>query len=184
MATRLYIKQHSITGLKYFGKTTQDPYEYLGSGLVWTRHIKKHGVDHVKTIWVSDPFNDNETLKEFAEFLSEELDVVNSKDWANLVPENGISGGAIRTGAILSEETKNKLRQKATGRKQTEETKYKMSIAHTGKVQTDKQKQAMREYNLSRTLPSLECPHCNKVGSYVAMHRWHFDKCKLRAKEN
>lgn len=23
------------------------------------------------------------------------------------------------------------------------------------------------------------CPHCNKEGNYVAMRRWHFDKCKL-----
>lgn len=184
MATYLYIKQHSITGLKYFGKTVKDPYKYFGSGLVWTRHIKKHGKKYVKTLWVSDPFDDMEDLQEFAEFMSKELNIVDSEEWANLVAENGIQGGAIRNGAILSEETKQKQRIKALGRKASDETKAKMSLAHTGKSQTQKQKQAMRDYNLSRNLPNLECPHCNKNGSYVAMHRWHFDRCKLKAREN
>lgn len=50
--TYLYIKRHSITGLMYFGKTTKsDPVEYKGSGLVWTRHIRKHGKKHVETVW-------------------------------------------------------------------------------------------------------------------------------------
>ena len=32
--TYLYIKQHSVTKLKYFGKTTKkDPVKYLGSGI-------------------------------------------------------------------------------------------------------------------------------------------------------
>jgi hypothetical protein len=22
-----------------------------------------------------------------------------------------------------------------------------------------------------------ECPHCNKIGNYIAMRRWHFDNC-------
>lgn len=38
--TYLYVKHHSITGLKYFGKTTKlDPVTYKGSGLVWRRRI-------------------------------------------------------------------------------------------------------------------------------------------------
>ena len=39
----LYVKTHRITGLKYLGKTKQDPYKYRGSGVYWTSHIKKHG---------------------------------------------------------------------------------------------------------------------------------------------
>lgn len=182
MSTRLYIKQHEITGLKYFGKTTRDPYEYLGSGTIWTKHIKKHGKQYVKTLWVSEPFDDDVLLEEFATFMSEELDIVNSKQWANLVPENGISGGNLRSGAVLTEESKDKIRQKAIGRVQSQETKDKRALKLKGHKQTDKQKEAMRNYNLNRNLPKLECPHCNKIGSYVAMHRWHFNNCK--AKEN
>jgi len=63
--TYLYIKKHSITGLKYFGKTTEsDPYKYLGSGTYWKKHYKKHGKEFIETIWVSDPFTDKELLIE------------------------------------------------------------------------------------------------------------------------
>lgn len=41
----LYEKIHNKTGLKYFGKTTQNPYTYQGSGKRWKNHIKKHGYD-------------------------------------------------------------------------------------------------------------------------------------------
>ena len=177
----LYVKQHSKTGLMYFGKTIRSDVEtYLGSGIYWTNHIKKHGSGDVKTVWVSEAFTDVSELTDFAQLFSEHFDIVNSSLWGNLVIENGITGGAIRTGAVLSEETREKLRIKATGRKASSQTKQKMSEAHKGHIQTDKQKHAMRDYNLSRNLPKLVCPHCAKIGSYVAMHRWHFDKCKIK----
>ena len=37
----LYLKE-SPKGLKYIGKTIHNPYEYMGSGIVWKNHIKKH----------------------------------------------------------------------------------------------------------------------------------------------
>ena len=39
----LYVKTHNKTGLKYLGRTTQDPYKYKGSGTYWRSHLKKHG---------------------------------------------------------------------------------------------------------------------------------------------
>ena len=73
--TYLYIKQHSITGLKYFGKTTVDPYKYKGSGMHWLRHINKHGREHVETLWVSELFTDKDKLHTYSEFISEELNI-------------------------------------------------------------------------------------------------------------
>lgn len=90
--TWLYIKQHNQTGLKYFGKTIQDPYKYPGSGLRWTRHIRKHG-DDVSTIWCK-LFSDKDELIKFAIKFSEENNIVESKEWANLKIENGTTGGA------------------------------------------------------------------------------------------
>lgn len=50
--TCLYIKQHKITGLLYFGKTVKtDIHSYYGSGKRWNSHLKRHGYDHVETIW-------------------------------------------------------------------------------------------------------------------------------------
>ena len=86
----LYIKTHNVTGLKYLGKTTQDPYKYKGSGKRWTNHINKHGNNVITEI--VGKFNTNEELKNFSEKLSEQLDIVNSANWANLMPENGTGG--------------------------------------------------------------------------------------------
>ena len=90
--TYLYIKQHSITGLKYFGKTTKDPYTYKGSGVYWNDHIKKNGKEHIVTLWVSELFHDT-SIVDYALQLSEENNIVKSKGWANQKPENGLDGG-------------------------------------------------------------------------------------------
>ena len=97
--TYLYIKQHSITGLKYFGKTTDDPYTYNGSGKYWNNHIKKHGKEHIVTLWVSNLFYDKSVV-DYALHFSEENNIVESKEWANQKPENGLDGGATTNGKM------------------------------------------------------------------------------------
>lgn len=93
--TYLYIKQHAITGLKYFGKTINDPLKYKGSGLYWKQHIKKHGKEHVITIWFK-LFKTQAELIEYAKNFSTQHNIVESNDWANLIPENGINGGHVK----------------------------------------------------------------------------------------
>ena len=90
--TYLYIKQHSITGKLYFGKTIKDPEKYLGSGKHWLRHIKKHGKEHVVNLWYC-LFLDGESIKEFALNFSIQENIVDSEQWLNLVNENGLDGG-------------------------------------------------------------------------------------------
>lgn len=91
--TWLYVKQHSITGLKYFGKTTcSNPIKYLGSGKYWTNHLNKHDKRYVVTLW-SYQFVDKTELFNFAIAFSELYDIVNSTEWANLVIEDGLMGG-------------------------------------------------------------------------------------------
>lgn len=92
--TCLYIKRHDKTGMMYLGKTNKpDPYKYAGSGKRWQNHYKKHGKEYIKTVWVSERFTDIEALIEFSLFISEELDIVKSENFANIIPENGINGG-------------------------------------------------------------------------------------------
>src|ERR1035437_8986354 len=88
--TFLYIKQHKITGLKYFGKTVKFPPVYKGSGEHWLPHLKKHG-NLVETIWF-ELFMDAKMLMETAIKFSIENDIVNSLEWANEKPENGLDG--------------------------------------------------------------------------------------------
>jgi len=90
--TVLYIKQHSVTGMKYFGKTTKDPYKYNGSGKHWRRHIKKHGKEYIITTRLFGPFTDKDALIEFALAFSRDNNIVESELWANQKPENGLDG--------------------------------------------------------------------------------------------
>jgi hypothetical protein len=122
----LYVKQHQSTGLLYFGKTIcRDPFAYQGSGTYWKRHLKKHGPD-ISTIELWG-FDNQDDCTRFALEFSEKHCIVESKEWANLRPENGLDGGAV--GTKSSEETKAKLR----ARTHSEETKAKMRAAKLGR---------------------------------------------------
>lgn len=135
MIIYLYVKQHAITGLKYFGKTSRaNPYKYKGSGTYWKRHIKKYGIEHVITINVWQ-FDSIEQCSNFAINFSKQNNIVRSTEWANLCEENGHSGGdtgnkkaSSRGGRyIRSEETKIKNSKSMLGRRFTDEHRLKLS---------------------------------------------------------
>jgi hypothetical protein len=134
-ATRLYIKRHKVTGLKYFGKSTSNLIEsYNGSGKYWKTHIAKHGKQRIEHVWNSQWFYNKKELEEFALAFSELFDIVKSNEWANLIVENGLDGGDIsnyRKYVPLTEEHKNKLRKPrlAARKPKSEQTKAKMKIA-------------------------------------------------------
>lgn len=92
--TRLIIKRHSVTRLLYFCKSVREDIErYKGSGSYWRNHIKVHGRQFVENVWVSDWFYDATEIKDFALSFSELFNIVESDEWANLRPEDGLSGG-------------------------------------------------------------------------------------------
>lgn len=103
MPTRLYIKR--CHGVLYFGKTTQDPYDYTGSGVHWSAIVAKYGKASVETLWVSDAYSDPDTLQDIALGFSRENLIVESAQWANLIPENGLNGG-YNTDALMTDEAK------------------------------------------------------------------------------
>ena len=178
--TFLYIKKHNITGLKYFGRTTSDdPISYQGSGNYWRRHLKKHG-DDVSTLWYY-LYTDKETIQEEALAFSQSHDIVNSVEWANLMPEDGINGSV--SGRIMgppsqetrkkisdalklrnknippirkphSDQTKEKIRAaiKSKGPR-SEELKLKLSKANKGKKLSTEIKQ-----KISQSLKGRKCP--------------------------
>lgn len=158
--TYLYVKQHSVTGKCYFGKTVRkDPIKYNGSGVHWKSHFKFHGKEHVVTLW-HELFDNQEDCTEFALFFSEEMDIVKSKDWLNFKPENGLDGGTskghnkgrvasnetrlkmsiARKGLITSEETKAKISAKGKLRITLEETKAKISVSSKNKILSEETK--------------------------------------------
>ena len=185
--TYLYIKQHSVTKKKYYGKTTQDPYKYNGSGTYWLKHIKKHGKEHIVTLWVSEPYTDTSIIDVALKFSSDN-DIVNSKEWANQKPENGLDGGSEKGRKHKphkprkphSEETKAKQSAAMTGKKRkphSEETKAKM---RKPKSEEHKAKQSANQKGIPKPQKQITCPHCCKTGGQNAIKRYHFENCKKK----
>ena len=110
--TYLYIKKHNKTGLKYFGKTSSaDPFSYPGSGVHWTRHIDKHTNDVTTEIY--GYYLDIDTLQRDAIEFSIKNNIVESKEWANHVVENGVTGGD--TSSCFTAESRKKISNSSKG---------------------------------------------------------------------
>ena len=141
MITYLYHKRHVNTGLNYFGKTTRDPYKYVGSGVYWKRHLEKHGKE-IETVQVW-AFENLEECKNFAIDFSIKNNIVESNDWANFVIENGIDGqspGFKNTKLSEYNKAHNKDRKNQLGyipnrlgKKDSAETLEKKRQSHLGK---------------------------------------------------
>ena len=149
--TYLCIKQHSITKKKYFCKTTKpDPLKYLGSGHYWKNHINKHGKQFVETLWLSDLYYDT-SIVEHALHFSSENNIVESVEWANQKPENGLDGGRI---GPHSAESKQKMVEasKKRGRHNpcSQKTKDTLSVINKGRKHSEESKQKMVEASKKR----------------------------------
>lgn len=128
MTIYLYVKTHNETGLKYLGKTSNNPFSYNGSGVDWKLHLKEYGNDH--TTVVIKECQSNSELSEWGRYYSELWDVANSSEWANRIPETG-------GGSTPSDQTREKLRQSQLGKKKPPRTKEhieKLSAATKGIV--------------------------------------------------
>lgn len=128
----LYVKTHNKTGLKYLGKTKKNPYDYKGSGKYWLRHIKKHGYDVTTEILLMT--DSKEEIKETGMFFSNLWNIVENKEWANLMVESGTGGDNshnINYAKLI--ETKRKNAKTWT---QSKESNIKRSISNTGKKKT------------------------------------------------
>lgn len=163
--TYLYIKQHSITGKLYFGKTVRkDPVKYEGSGTHWKSHFKFHGKEHVETIWHC-LFHDKESIKEFAIMCSAQWDIVKSDNWLNLIPEDGIGNGVKDMKHSIEAKLKIGLGHK--DKPKSIEQRTKMSISSKGKSKSDehcahiKEKRALQVMKLKTW--TLQDPHCNLI---------------------
>lgn len=194
--TYLYIKQHSITGKLYFGKTIKDdPIKYMGSGKHWKSHINKHGKEFVETLWYC-LFHDKESIIKFAETFSEQQDIVKSNIWLNLVKENGIDGTTIgikwyNNGNISYRfEDDNVPSGWKLGRVYDWDTK----ISSKDKIWINDDKVEMyihkdigipETFSVGRLYHKREntimiCPHCNMHNTPGNHKRYHGDICKSK----
>lgn len=167
MPIYLYLKTHNTTGFKYLGKTiSNDPYLYQGSGKVWKRHIKKHGYDVTTEILLET--TDPKELKEVGIHYSTLWNIVESKDFANIVPETG-NGGA----QLWTVESRQKLSNSNKGKKHTEESKKKYSQAQQKQAQHLSKK--LKEY---LSIPENYEKRCKQLSSIWdnPMHRENMSK--------
>jgi hypothetical protein len=141
----LMLKIHNITGLKYLCKcsTTDESYcyKYNGSGKYWKRHLKRHGIDI--TTHILGVYDTNEALAEMGEHYSKILDVVESKEYANLIPETGQGGFSKEAHkAAQSEKVKSgralKFKQLYTGVTKSDSSRvFKMAQTKAGRKKED-----------------------------------------------
>lgn len=188
--TYLYVKRHALTGKLYFGKTTRDPEKYTGSGHRWVRHIKAHGKSHVETLWYC-LFYDEDSIKEFGLTCSNQWNIVDSEDWLNFKPENGIDGQvvgfkhSIEARAKISEAGRNKTpeQREAQSKRQTgmkHKTHSNLGKEHK-KFSAESKARISKAVTLSKTGKTqriVTCPHCFKEGGINTMKQWHFDRCQ------
>lgn len=109
----LYIKTHSVTGLKYLGYTSsKNPHKYPGSGIYWNLHLKKHG--YTWTTEIVKECSSKEEIKNWGQHYSNLWDVVNSNEWANLVEEKASGGNLVSCWTNQSKQNNKKARDQWT----------------------------------------------------------------------
>ena len=163
----IYIKKCNHCNLKYLGITKQDINIYIGSGDYWKTHLDKHNATQ-KNLFIKH-FNDENYFYRCCNQLSDFFNVVCNNEFANLTRETGTGGdtfnckteeekneirkriseglkNAYKNGLkkIVSEKTRNKLREKSKGNKSSlgrivsQETKDKIGKANKGKKSWNK----------------------------------------------
>ena len=93
---KLMIKTHNVTGLKYLCITKNEDHDkYTGSGRLWKEHLNQYGKDVTTEVIMET--NDIEELHTNGLKYSAEYDVVESDEWANLIPESGYTTNFEKT---------------------------------------------------------------------------------------
>ena len=169
-SNEVYKITNKVTGKIYIGITNQ------GSGARYRHHwyearigesapihksMAKYGEENF-TLEIIDFADTYEELKEKEKFWIKELNSMDRKIGYNLT-----EGGDGTFGKTHSEETKEKIRQKAIGRKVSDETKKKMSEARKGKC-SDIQREHLKNVALqTKAIPVLQF---SKTGEFIAKY--------------
>lgn len=149
----VYVHINKVNGKKYVGITSRKINYRWNSGKGYKSQPKfynaicKYGWDNFDHEIISSNLTENEA-KNFEILLIDKLDSVKNG-------YNQTYGGEGLNGYKFSEETKNKIREKAIGRKLSEETKDKIRKAHLGIPPSEKALNRAKEVNTGRH-PSLE----------------------------
>lgn len=197
----LYIKKCPHCQLQYYGRTTQDPYKYKGSGKYWRRHLKAHDIDYPETISITECQTVEEAM-DIALKFSEDNDIVKSSEWANQIPENGQHNntyginlpqnvkdkiGLGNRGKIHTEEHRRKNSEANKGKlnhfygkHHTEESKKKISLAGKGRIESEEKKRKHSEFLKGKTY--IEIMGEEKAKEYIEKKKIYNKKRSLEMK--
>lgn len=184
----IYKTTNQIDGKYYIGahQTFDIDDGYMGSGKYLKRAINKYGIENFTKEILHFCNNADEMYEKEKQIVNE--DIVKNSNTYNI--KMGGSGGWDHIdfkGKPRSESFKRKLRGPRPqitgannhfyGKKHSKET-LDIITANSRKNSKRVYEQRMKVGNHPNN--SVECPHCNKVGQYRAMKRWHFDNCNER----
>jgi len=182
----LYLKTHNKTGLKYLGKTVQDPTKYKGSGKRWNNHIKKHGYDVTTEILFESV--DASEIKDKGVYYSNLWNIVESNEFANLKIEEGDGGWLSWNTSSEAQVARSKGGNKAGGTHNwTEESYRKVRDAgrksFLGKHHTEETIKRISEANKINQLGKNNSIYgkvwCVKINSKDCSERKPFDPDKI-----
>lgn len=186
MNIKLYLKESPL-GLKYLGKCESvDPFKYKGSGVIWKRHLKAHNFTEtdIKTTILFETDN-KEEFKKVALYYSKLWDIVNNKEFANLIPEQGdggVTSGCFKKGVVFTDEHKAKLSRSRRSYTHSDATNKKRgrSISKTkkGKPLTDEHKEALKKPK-NKIKNCATCSICGVFTTKTVIKRNHGEqKCR------
>jgi hypothetical protein len=173
------------------------PY-YFGKGTNGRAYSSRHNVNvppKDRIIFVKENLTEEQAHQLEIELIAK----YGRKDNGTGILRNLTDGGEGTSGYILSEDSKQKIRDKRALQMTTEETRKKMSESRKGKTHTEETKRKIAEGAKGRkkspeeiakikaarakqviTTKQVTCPHCGKTGGNRIMPRYHFDNCKVK----
>jgi len=168
----LYIATHNKTGMKYFGKTTryftqEDLQKYYhGSGVKWNEHLIEFGDD--VTMKVYGIYSLDEKAKDYVKPValeySEKHSIVESRGFANRMPEDGLQGnwhGYLKTNEELRI---SKIKEKKT--KQSKEWQEKVWLPRMKEKQELMNSKEWLETKGKEKLRNMEKHYLNNCKHY------------------
>ncbi|WP_010291312.1 NUMOD3 domain-containing DNA-binding protein [Kurthia massiliensis] len=146
----IYVTRNKLNGTLYLGQHTAWKKNYLGSGILIVKAIKKYGEENFERI-IIDVAHNQEKLDDLETMYINEFFgycIATSKKWYN-IKSGSQHGGSCFAGKSEEEmmEIREKLSESLKGKKLSDDHKRKLSEAHKGKKLSDETKHKLSEIN-------------------------------------
>lgn len=191
MPSVIYLTTNLINGKKYIGMQLNYTVDYLGSGKLIRRSIKKYGEENFKKE-ILEQFDSitNDELGEREKYWIKYFNAVESKDFYNiLIGGNNVHPHHTRKigkdnpkyGIKLTEEHRAKISKAGKGKRLSEECKQKLSLAIKGYKHTEDAKKKM---SLSKKGKSLTEEHKKNIRKGMLGHNFSEESIKKLSLSN